>query len=137
MSSIAAAWNPCATKTSWAAPSHRRRRAPLGRREVRRLVFTAGRGGCMTPSMLPAGSPTAPRPTGDYLRMDVRPAPLSPPGPRPAQRHPPAPPVRPTAPPRPPLSALLPPWPGEDVPVRDGDVFVRRTPWTGPLDGSD
>jgi pimeloyl-ACP methyl ester carboxylesterase len=35
------------------------------------------------------------------------------------------------------LESLLPPWPGEDVAVRDGEVFVRRTPWTGPVDGSD
>src|SRR4051794_2507518 len=34
--------------------------------------------------------------------------------------------------------ALLPPWPGEDVAVHGGDVFVRFTPWTGPVeDGSD
>ena len=28
-----------------------------------------------------------------------------------------------------------PPWPGEQVAVRGGEVFVRRTPWTGPVDG--
>src|SRR3712207_4299284 len=33
------------------------------------------------------------------------------------------------------FTALLPPWPGEQLPVRGGDVFVRRTPWTGPVDG--
>jgi pimeloyl-ACP methyl ester carboxylesterase len=27
---------------------------------------------------------------------------------------------------------LVPPWPGEMVPVTDGEVFVRHTPWTGP-----
>jgi pimeloyl-ACP methyl ester carboxylesterase len=32
--------------------------------------------------------------------------------------------------------ALLPPWPGEDVAVHGGDVFVRHTPWTGPVDGA-
>jgi pimeloyl-ACP methyl ester carboxylesterase len=32
---------------------------------------------------------------------------------------------------------VLPPWPGEEVPVRGGSVFVRRTPWRGPLDGGD
>ena len=33
---------------------------------------------------------------------------------------------------------LLPPWPGEDVAVHGGDVFVRFTPWTGPAeDGGD
>jgi pimeloyl-ACP methyl ester carboxylesterase len=57
---------------------------------------------------------------------------MSAPLPSPAAAH-----ARSSATPRPLLSELLPPWPGEDVPVRDGDVFVRRTPWTGPLDGSD
>ena len=32
---------------------------------------------------------------------------------------------------------LLPPWPPEEVPVRGGSVVVRRTPWTGPVDGAD
>jgi pimeloyl-ACP methyl ester carboxylesterase len=31
--------------------------------------------------------------------------------------------------------ALPPPWPGEQVAVRGGAVFVRRTPWAGPVDG--
>jgi pimeloyl-ACP methyl ester carboxylesterase len=31
--------------------------------------------------------------------------------------------------------AVPPPWPGEQVAVRGGEVFVRRTPWTGPVDG--
>jgi len=43
----------------------------------------------------------------------------------------------PSSTPLPQLESLLPPWPGEDVAVRDGEVFVRRTPWTGPVDGSD
>lgn len=30
---------------------------------------------------------------------------------------------------------LLAPWPGEEIPIRGGEVFVRRTPWTGPVDG--
>jgi pimeloyl-ACP methyl ester carboxylesterase len=30
---------------------------------------------------------------------------------------------------------LLPPWPGQELPVGDGEVFVRCTPWTGPVDG--
>jgi pimeloyl-ACP methyl ester carboxylesterase len=30
---------------------------------------------------------------------------------------------------------LLPPWPGEQVAVHGGEVFVRFTPWTGPVDG--
>jgi pimeloyl-ACP methyl ester carboxylesterase len=32
-------------------------------------------------------------------------------------------------------AALLPPWPGEDVAVHGGHVFVRHTAWTGPVDG--
>ena len=32
---------------------------------------------------------------------------------------------------------VLPPWPGADLAVRDGEVFVRRTPWTGPADGTE
>jgi pimeloyl-ACP methyl ester carboxylesterase len=31
--------------------------------------------------------------------------------------------------------ALPEPWPGEPVAVRGGEVFVRRTPWAGPVDG--
>ena len=46
-------------------------------------------------------------------------------------------PARSSTTPLPSLSALLPPWPGEEVPVRGGEVFLRRTPWTGPPDGSD
>jgi pimeloyl-ACP methyl ester carboxylesterase len=34
------------------------------------------------------------------------------------------------------LGRVLPPWPGEPVDVRGGPVFVRHTPWTGPV-GSD
>jgi pimeloyl-ACP methyl ester carboxylesterase len=34
----------------------------------------------------------------------------------------------------PPLKAVLPPWPGEFLPVRGGQVFVRVTPWRGPVD---
>ncbi|CCG04901.1 alpha/beta fold hydrolase [Blastococcus saxobsidens] len=37
--------------------------------------------------------------------------------------------------PLPPLDAALPPWPGEEVPVRGGALFVRRTPWRGPVEG--
>jgi pimeloyl-ACP methyl ester carboxylesterase len=37
--------------------------------------------------------------------------------------------------PLPPLEKVLPPWPGEMVPVRGGEVFVRTTPWLGPADG--
>jgi pimeloyl-ACP methyl ester carboxylesterase len=29
------------------------------------------------------------------------------------------------------------PWPGETVAVGDGEAFVRRTPWSGPVDGAD
>jgi pimeloyl-ACP methyl ester carboxylesterase len=39
--------------------------------------------------------------------------------------------------PLPALTSLLPPWPGTEIPVRGGTVFVRTTPWTGPVDGSD
>jgi pimeloyl-ACP methyl ester carboxylesterase len=38
--------------------------------------------------------------------------------------------------PLPQVTTVLPPWPGADVAVRDGEVFVRRAPWTGPVDGS-
>ena len=31
---------------------------------------------------------------------------------------------------------VLPPWPGDAAPVRSGEVFVRHTPWTGPVDPS-
>jgi pimeloyl-ACP methyl ester carboxylesterase len=39
--------------------------------------------------------------------------------------------------PLPRAAPVLPPWPGEEVPVRGGHVFVRRTPWTGPVDGAE
>src|SRR5215218_6297265 len=42
-----------------------------------------------------------------------------------------------SATPLPQLTALLPPWPGKEIPVRGGAVFIRSTPWTGPVDGSD
>jgi pimeloyl-ACP methyl ester carboxylesterase len=31
---------------------------------------------------------------------------------------------------------LLPPWPGADVAVHGGEVFVRYTPWSGPVGGA-
>jgi pimeloyl-ACP methyl ester carboxylesterase len=37
--------------------------------------------------------------------------------------------------PLPALDPTVPPWPGEEVPVRGGSVFVRRTPWRGPVEG--
>ena len=37
----------------------------------------------------------------------------------------------------PPLTSMLPPWKGEDLPVHGGEVFVRYTPWTGPVAGTD
>ena len=33
------------------------------------------------------------------------------------------------------LESLLPPWPGQDLPVHGGEVFVRHTPWSGPVGG--
>jgi pimeloyl-ACP methyl ester carboxylesterase len=42
-----------------------------------------------------------------------------------------------SATPLPALTSVLPPWPGTEIPVRGGEVFVRTTPWTGPVDGSD
>jgi pimeloyl-ACP methyl ester carboxylesterase len=33
------------------------------------------------------------------------------------------------------VKSVLPPWPGEDLPVRGGAVFVRFTPWAGPVEG--
>jgi pimeloyl-ACP methyl ester carboxylesterase len=38
--------------------------------------------------------------------------------------------------PLPRLATLPPPWPGSDVPVRGGHVFVRHTPWRGPVAGA-
>ncbi|SNS02621.1 Pimeloyl-ACP methyl ester carboxylesterase [Geodermatophilus pulveris] len=48
---------------------------------------------------------------------------------------PPTRPARLSATPLPHAGTLPPPWPGEQVPVRGGAVFVRRTPWAGPVDG--
>ena len=42
-----------------------------------------------------------------------------------------------SATPLPSVVPVLPPWPGEYLPVRGGEVFVRHTPWTGPVDRSD
>ncbi|RBY91816.1 alpha/beta hydrolase [Blastococcus sp. TBT05-19] len=36
--------------------------------------------------------------------------------------------------PLPQTKGVLPPWPGQEVPVRGGTVFVRHTPWSGPVD---
>ena len=47
----------------------------------------------------------------------------------------PVPAARASSTPLPHAESLLPPWPGEEIPVRGGEVFVRRTPWTGPVDG--
>ncbi|WP_051515766.1 alpha/beta fold hydrolase [Candidatus Blastococcus massiliensis] len=33
------------------------------------------------------------------------------------------------------LDVLLPPWPGQPLAVSGGEVFVRYTPWAGPVDG--
>jgi pimeloyl-ACP methyl ester carboxylesterase len=40
-----------------------------------------------------------------------------------------------SATPLPALTSLVPPWPGTELPVRGGAVFVRTTPWTGPVHG--
>jgi pimeloyl-ACP methyl ester carboxylesterase len=42
--------------------------------------------------------------------------------------------ARPSDTPLPRLGSLLPPWPGTQLPVRGGEVFVRTTPWTGPVE---
>ncbi|MGY1637757.1 alpha/beta fold hydrolase [Geodermatophilus sp. SYSU D00742] len=34
------------------------------------------------------------------------------------------------------VADVPPPWPGEPVAVRGGEVFVRRTPWSGPADAA-
>jgi pimeloyl-ACP methyl ester carboxylesterase len=52
-------------------------------------------------------------------------------------RHGAAPEAASSATPLPQARTVLPPWPGTDVAVRDGEVFVRRTPWAGPVDGSE
>jgi pimeloyl-ACP methyl ester carboxylesterase len=39
-----------------------------------------------------------------------------------------------SATPLPRVAPVLPPWPGETLPVRGGEVFVRHTPWIGPVD---
>ena len=38
--------------------------------------------------------------------------------------------------PLPRLDRVLPPWPGEEIEMGRGPVFVRLTPWTGPVDTS-
>jgi pimeloyl-ACP methyl ester carboxylesterase len=35
------------------------------------------------------------------------------------------------------FASILTPWPGENLPVHGGEVFVRHTPWSGPVDGGD
>ena len=59
------------------------------------------------------------------------PEPIPPAGPAPAGTQPAA--LSSVALPRP--GPLLPPWPGEEVAVHGGTVFVRHTPWTGPVGG--
>ena len=43
--------------------------------------------------------------------------------------------ARPSTTTLPDLAPVVPPWPGETLPVRGGEVFVRCTPWTGPVHG--
>jgi pimeloyl-ACP methyl ester carboxylesterase len=71
----------------------------------------------MAAVMLPAGSPAACRITGLVTVEAMSEAPLS-------------------MTPLPRVQPVLPPWPVEEVPVRGGGVFVRRTPWTGPAEGA-
>lgn len=40
-----------------------------------------------------------------------------------------------SATPLPDAGYLRPPWPGRELPVGGGEIFVRCTPWTGPVDG--
>ncbi|MGY1740723.1 MULTISPECIES: alpha/beta fold hydrolase [unclassified Blastococcus] len=56
--------------------------------------------------------------------------------PRAAVAAPPAP-ARPSEVALPPVDPDSPAWPGGPVPVRGGEVFVRCTPWRGPVDGTD
>ncbi len=35
------------------------------------------------------------------------------------------------------LPTLTPPWPGTELPLAGGHLFVRRTPWRGPVDGNE
>ena len=60
--------------------------------------------------------------------MSEEPDPSDRPGPRPAVL---------SKEPLPQLATLPPPWPGVDVPVRGGHVFVRHTPWQGPVGSGD
>src|SRR4051794_10290523 len=120
MSSIAAAWKPWATNTSCAACSSCIRRALRGRRDVRRTGAAAWRGFCMAGQMLPAGHRGRAwrGVTVEYVPVPVVPASSS-------------------TTPVPVPATLPPPWPGETVAVGDDEVFVRRTPWSGPVDGAD
>ncbi|UOY01288.1 alpha/beta fold hydrolase [Blastococcus sp. PRF04-17] len=44
-------------------------------------------------------------------------------------------PAVPSTTPLPRLTSMVPPWPGEDLSVPGGTVFVRHAPWSGPVDG--
>src|SRR5829696_3158546 len=130
MSSMAAAWNPWATKTSWAARSSCSRRAPRGRRDVRRFAAGAGGGGCMARGCyrrvraphhtLHHGITVAAMP--EMPRSDVRGSSSVVDAPDSATALPDT-------------AYLRPPWPGQQLPAGGGEVFVRCTPWTGPVDG--
>ena len=87
---------------------------------MRRTGAVAWREFCMAGQMLPAGHRERAwrGVTVEYVPVPVVPA-------------------SPSTTPLPVPDTLPPPWPGETVAVGDGEVFVRRTPWSGPVDGAD
>lgn len=77
--------------------------------------------------MLPTGPFRARRPGVDYRR----PVPEAP-----STSGPTSPPAHLSDTALPPLEVTRSPWPGEQVPVDGGAVFVRYTPWAGPVGGA-
>jgi pimeloyl-ACP methyl ester carboxylesterase len=103
---------------------------------VRRLG-AAGRGVCMAPECYRAVMSAAPRRDGwitvGSAMSDVRTAAT-------ATATAPGPAARQAALSETPLPRLRrgqQPWPGEEIQVRGGAIFVRRTPWTGPVGTAD